>query len=148
MNLKKVVFAVISLTVIILFYVACPADVIKGDTPNVPKLYISNFDDDSVKQMSDIEHEADDITHDIIFKLNSTFITPFDREDIHSLAKELDDVVDMLYTITKRMRLYKLNVINEDLISFAALMEKSIYCLGRAINGLRNSKNQKPIMQL
>jgi hypothetical protein len=108
---------------------------------------IGKFDDESAQRMGDIEHEGDDITHEIIFKLNLTFITPFDREDIHSLASELDDVVDMLYTITKRLRLYKLNVVNENLIKFSEIMEKSINSLGKAINGLRHSKNQKPILQ-
>ncbi|MCU0821805.1 MAG: DUF47 family protein [Spirochaetes bacterium] len=105
------------------------------------------FDDESVQLMGEIEHQGDDITHEIIYKLNLTFITPFDREDIHQLAKELDDVVDMLYTITKRLRLYKLNVVNDDLIKFSEVIDKSITCLAKAINGLRKSKDQKPILQ-
>ena len=54
-----------------------------------------DFDDVSVLKMHDYEHECDVNTHDIIGLLNRSFITPFDREDIHQLAQELDNIVDM-----------------------------------------------------
>jgi hypothetical protein len=66
----------------------------------------NDFNDTTVRLMSDIEHECDDLTHDIIDKLNRTFITPFDREDIHAIAQEMDNVVDLIYIITKRMNLH------------------------------------------
>lgn len=103
------------------------------------------FNDDGITLMHDLEHECDQITHDIIDKLNRTFITPFDREDIHSLAHELDNVVDMLYTISKRLRLYKLTKVNKDLIEFAMVIEQSINALGVAVKGLRTHKHLKPI---
>jgi predicted phosphate transport protein (TIGR00153 family) len=99
------------------------------------------FNDDGIQSMRDLEHECDAITHDIIDKLNRTFITPFDREDIHSFAHELDNVVDMLYTTSKRLRLYKLNKANSDLIQFSDLIVKSVTALSRGIKGLRNHKN-------
>ncbi|HPG51874.1 MAG TPA: DUF47 family protein, partial [Spirochaetota bacterium] len=89
--------------------------------------------------------ECDSITHDIIDKLNRTFITPFDREDIHSLAHELDNVVDMLYTTSKRLRLYKLKTVNKELIEFSELIVKSVSALSRGINAMRNHKNPKDI---
>src|SRR5574341_644170 len=58
---------------------------------------------DKIKQ---VEHECDIITHDIIKKLNQTFITPIDREDIHSLASGLDDIVDAIDYTAKRVILY------------------------------------------
>ena len=45
-----------------------------------------------VKKMKDIEHQGDDVTHDIMRRLNLTFVTPFDREDIYTLASRLDDI--------------------------------------------------------
>jgi uncharacterized protein len=101
--------------------------------------------DEGIQRMRDFEHDCDSITHDIIDKLNRTFITPFDREDIHGLAHELDNVVDMLYTISKRMRLYKLKSVDPDLIKFAELIVQSVTALGKMLNGLRNNKNPKAI---
>jgi uncharacterized protein len=103
------------------------------------------FDEVTVQRMKDIEHTCDEAAHDIIEKLNRTFITPFDREDIHALAYELDDVVDMLNTIISRLRLYKLNVIDKDLIEFSELIRESVNFLAKALNGLRNQKETKDI---
>src|SRR3989344_5405561 len=61
-----------------------------------------------VEKIRDIEHEADITTHEIIDKLNRTFITPFDREDIHELATEMDDVVDLTQGAAARLQLYKI----------------------------------------
>lgn len=103
------------------------------------------WDDEGIMMMRDLEHDCDSITHDIIDKLNRTFITPFDREDIHSLAHELDNVVDMLYTTSKRLRLYKLKVVNKDLIEFSGLIVQSVSALSRGIKAMRNHKNPKAI---
>ena len=62
------------------------------------------LDEDYIKKMGDIEHEGDQVAHQIFDQLNKTFITPFDREDIHSLTKELDDITDMIYTIANRLK--------------------------------------------
>ena len=61
-----------------------------------------------VEQMQAIEHDGDKATHAIIAKLNQTFITPFDREDIHRLASSLDDVLDFVNTAAVRLVMYKI----------------------------------------
>lgn len=61
-----------------------------------------------VMQLQEIEHKGDDMTHAIITKLNQTFITPFDREDIHRLASSLDDVLDFVNAAAVRLTLYKI----------------------------------------
>jgi predicted phosphate transport protein (TIGR00153 family) len=61
-----------------------------------------------VAQMQDIEHRGDKATHAIIAKLNTTFITPFDREDIHRLASSLDDVLDFVNSAATRLVMYKI----------------------------------------
>ena len=104
----------------------------------------NSFTEKSVGEMATIEHECDDITHDIIDKLNRTFITPFDREDIHAIAQEVDDVVDLIHVITKRMCLYNLKS-NPDLIQFAGLIEESVLNVAGAINCLRNTKEKEPL---
>lgn len=105
------------------------------------------FNEAAVQSLHDIEHECDEIIHDIIEMLNRTFITPFDREDIHILAKETDEVVDLLYTTCKRLNLYKLNYINNDLIMFSELIEQSVAYLAKALTGLREIKNHEEIQK-
>lgn len=61
-----------------------------------------------VDRMQEIEHEGDRATHAIIAKLNQTFITPFDREDIHRLASSLDDVLDFVNAAALRLVMYKI----------------------------------------
>jgi predicted phosphate transport protein (TIGR00153 family) len=55
-----------------------------------------------------IEREGDELTHAILTKLNQTFITPFDREDIYQLASKLDDVLDFIHTATTRIQMYRI----------------------------------------
>lgn len=63
----------------------------------------------NVERMQDIEHEGDRATHAIIAKLNQSFITPFDREDIHRLASSLDDVLDFVNAAAVRLVMYKIS---------------------------------------
>src|SRR4051812_42008269 len=61
-----------------------------------------------VQKIKDVEHQGDDMTHAILTKLNQTFITPFDREDIHKLASSLDDVLDFVNAAGERLVMYKI----------------------------------------
>ena len=63
---------------------------------------------DRVQKIKSTEHRGDEITHSLFVKLNSSFITPFDREDIHSLASSLDDVLDYINAAASRMIIYKI----------------------------------------
>jgi predicted phosphate transport protein (TIGR00153 family) len=101
----------------------------------------------SLTQMDALEHRGDQITHDLIERLNKTFITPFDREDIYRLATELDDVVDMMDTIVGRLRVYKLYGVNKNLVEFATVIEQSVRQVALAVKGLRKANNFKAIME-
>lgn len=101
--------------------------------------------DDEVKRMHAIEQKADEAAHHIIEQLNKTFITPFDREDIHSLAVELDDVIDMIYTITSRLKVYRLSGIYPNLIKFSQVIEESVIAISHAIKAMHNIKNLKAV---
>lgn len=98
------------------------------------------YNEDSVSKMQEIEHRADEVTHTIIDSLNKTFITPFDREDIHSLANELDSIIDMLNTMTNRLRVYRISGVNNDLVEFAEVLKKSIASVELAVKALRDTK--------
>jgi len=63
----------------------------------------------NVAVINEIEHEGDTTTHQIMFQLNRTFVTPFDREDIAMLANALDDVIDLIHAAADTMLLYKVN---------------------------------------
>src|SRR5918992_2709319 len=56
----------------------------------------------------DIEHEGDEITHEVLRRLNTTFITPFDREDIHRLASSMDDVLDHIEAAAEYLQLHRI----------------------------------------
>lgn len=64
---------------------------------------------DRLEKLQAIEHRGDDMTHAIITTLNQTFITPFDREDIHRLTSSLDDVLDYVNSAGMRLRLYRID---------------------------------------
>ena len=61
-----------------------------------------------IARLQGVEHRGDEMTHDIIRMLNKTFITPFDREDIHRLTSSLDDVLDFVNAAAVRMSLYRI----------------------------------------
>ena len=105
------------------------------------------LDEESLKKMHDIEHQGDEVAHAIIDQLNKTFITPFEREDIHALTKQLDDVIDMIYTIAHRLRIYNITKSNKNLLEFASVIEESVRCIASAIKGLRHAKNTKPVSE-
>ena len=104
-------------------------------------------DEPEVGIMKEIEHRGDEVSRQIMDQLNKTFITPFDREDIHDLAKELDDIIDMLYTITKRLRVYKILSMERNLTEFARVIEMSVKGVSRAVKGLRDRKQSKEILK-
>ncbi len=105
------------------------------------------LDDESLEKMHEVEHQGDEVAHTILDNLNKTFITPFDREDIHSLAKEVDDIIDMLYTILNRMKVYKIETIDKNLVQFATVIDESVRAVARAVKGLRNLKNSKSVAE-
>ncbi len=81
-----------------------------GDGARLLKQTLEDFNnvEARVRQLKDIEHRGDEMTHNILTKLNQTFITPFDREDIHRLASSLDDVLDFVYAAGVRLVMYKI----------------------------------------
>lgn len=104
-------------------------------------------DDETLQEMHDIEHQGDEITHEILNNLNKTFITPFDREDIHALAKELDDIIDMIYTIMNRLKVYKLTGVDKNLVQFTIVIEDSVHAVACGVKGLNNMKHAKSISE-
>lgn len=87
-----------------------------------------------------IEHEGDIITHETIEKLNTTFLTPIDREDIHALISKLDDVLDFIESSAVRMQMFKVNSPTEQSIKLTVVLLKAVEQVVEAISRLRNIK--------
>lgn len=89
-----------------------------------------------VRRISSIEHDGDEKAHAIVEKLNKTFITPFDREDIHALCSALDDIIDFIDASVRRMALYKIQSVTEDAMHLANIILRSVEETVEAVNEL------------
>ncbi len=103
--------------------------------------------EESYHAVQAIELKGDEIAHSIIDQLNKTFITPFDREDIYALTKEVDDITDMVNTIVSRLRVYKIQGGDKNFMEFALMIEASVIKVASAVKGLRDTKNAKIIFE-
>lgn len=97
--------------------------------------------------LEQLEHVNDHLTHSIFVELGKNFITPFDREDIHNLAKVMDDVADYMHSSAKRIVYYKIEVIDEYMKGFCTLMLECIQMLAKAVNELRSMKNLRKVAE-
>ena len=94
-----------------------------------------------IAKLQEVEHRGDEMTHDIIRMLNQTFITPFDREDIHRLTSSLDDVLDFVNAAAVRMSLYRITAPPPVAADLAALIVLQAEELSKGVSLL--GTNQK-----
>ena len=97
-------------------------------------------------KLREIEHEADITCHEIYDKLNRTFVTPFDREDIRELAGELDTVVDLIESVAQRMFLYQIDKSNDDVAQLADILFHATENVKKAVGELKNSDASRRVM--
>lgn len=104
---------------------------------------LANYSDLDRKagRVLDIEHEGDEITHEIIRRLNTTFVTPFDREDIHHLASSLDDVLDHIEAAAEYLQLYRIDQPLPQMVSIASILTEAAKKSAEAMPNLRKMKN-------
>ena len=100
---------------------------------------------DMRRQMKDLEHAGDEITHNVVDRLNRTFVTPLEREDILALAHALDDVVDCLDGVSERLVLYKVTHVMPLAAKLSHLIVLGAEELVPLIACLRNMSNTKTI---
>ena len=100
-----------------------------------------------IKLIKDYEHKNDHITHEIFIELGKNFITPFDREDVHALASALDDVADYIDGSSKKIMIYKLIEIDNDIHKLAEINGEAISEVKDAVYGLRDLKNVQHIKE-
>jgi hypothetical protein len=96
--------------------------------------------DAKIEEIRRIEHLGDEMTHSIMRKLNQTFITPFDREDIHTLASSLDDVVDFINAACARILMYRITDPPPEAGTLARLILAQAEELGKAVSNLQKSE--------
>lgn len=102
------------------------------------------------KQIREIESESDGYTHQIYEELNKSFLTPFDREDIHALASHLDDVLDYIYSVSQRIQWYKPKPkkISEEFKNFIMVINDMAKEIEFSVFHLRDAaKNREKILQ-
>jgi predicted phosphate transport protein (TIGR00153 family) len=90
------------------------------------------------RQIKDVEHGCDEITHKITTKLNKSFITPFDREDIYTLAVALDDVCDYVDAAARAIRMYGIRTFSEYVRQLARLLNSQASAMNSAVGMLKN----------
>src|SRR5690242_21564626 len=95
---------------------------------------------DTALQIKQIESECDALTHNIIQRLNQTFVTPIDREDIHALAKSLDDVMDAIDASARFVRTYKIKSVRYGARELARVVTLSVEQVQLAIQELEKRK--------
>jgi predicted phosphate transport protein (TIGR00153 family) len=88
------------------------------------------------KEFKDIEHNGDEIVHDIYERVNRSFITPIDQEDLTRLASGYDDVLDFMYLVMNRLVLFEIKGTTQPMIEFAGIVRASVEQLHSALGSL------------
>jgi predicted phosphate transport protein (TIGR00153 family) len=95
---------------------------------------------DKAEEIKEVEHKCDFITHEIIQRLNRTFVTPLDREDIHALARSLDDVMDAIDASAALIKLYRLNSVRFGARELAQIITASTRQVRLALDAMAKQK--------
>lgn len=103
--------------------------------------------DDYIRLIKEAEHKGDDITRNLLDELNKTFITPFDREDMHELISTMDDVIDYIHTASTRIHFYKLPSFPQEFVQIADFIHsanKEIQFVLRGVSNVSDFQKFKP----
>lgn len=93
-----------------------------------------------IQHIRDEEHSADQLAHKALDRLDRTFITPFDREDIHTLIGGMDDIIDNIDALAKRFPLFHVAAMEPDFVKQADILVQSTIALSEAVHRLRKSR--------
>jgi len=96
--------------------------------------------EEKARQIKVLETQGDHVTHDIIDKLNRTFITPLDREDIHALASALDDVLDNIEGVSSRLSLFGIQDVTPETRQLTSIIEQACGAISEAIRVLTDPR--------
>jgi uncharacterized protein len=93
-----------------------------------------------VQKIKDVEHEADVLTHDIIVRIDKSFVTPIDREDIHLLASRLDDVIDLVDGVARRAQMFRIREFRPQAAELAEVLCRAAAVLAESVQNLKKPK--------
>ena len=96
-----------------------------------------------ITRIEEIEHEADEITHQLANKTDRTFVTPLDKEDLNALAAGLDDITDFIEAATGRLALYRLTEARPDLEPLVGLLVEITAVTAKAVGQLRHGRQRE-----
>lgn len=99
-----------------------------------------------IDKLREAEQEGDITNHEILDKLNRTFVTPFDREDIYRLAGEMDDIIDLLQAASNRIGFYGLSGSTPELSQLAEVIVQATRAVRNAVAGLRDLSKDRRIL--
>jgi len=99
------------------------------------------------RRLRDLEHDGDEITHEVFRMLNRTFVTPLDREDIGTLAGRLDDVLDWIEEVARRLRVYKLGPPNTLARRFAQVILEQVQAIDQLVPLLEHVQDSQEIQR-
>ena len=105
------------------------------------------FIDSRVAEITELEHEGDSITHQIISLLHRTFVTPFDREDIALLAHTMDDIIDFIHATADAMFIYKITSPTQRAKELADIIVQGAAEVDKAVAGLRHKSEFKQMLE-
>ncbi|GAB3793707.1 DUF47 domain-containing protein [Nocardioides ungokensis] len=97
--------------------------------------------EDVARRMREAEHQADETTHAIVRRVNTTFVTPFDREDIYALASGLDDVMDMMDEVVDQILLYEVKVLPAELSEQVDVLQRCAEITAAAMPQLQSMQS-------
>lgn len=103
---------------------------------------------DLARAVAEAEHAGDQVTHDTIKRLHETWITPFDRADIHALISRMDDVLDLTEAVSERIILFEITTVRPGAKEIAAILVKCCEHLVRAMELLPSMKQSKELLEI
>jgi len=101
----------------------------------------------SIEHITDLEHKGDSITHEIVAQLHRTFVTPFDREDMATLAERMDDVTDLIHASADAMYIYKIKEPTERSKELANIIVQAAKEVAKAVPSLRQKSEMKKVLE-
>jgi predicted phosphate transport protein (TIGR00153 family) len=110
------------------------------DSARVLREMVEDFTDPKAKaaELVDLEHKGDRVIQEVVTRLNSSFVTPFDREDIYTLANQLDDVVDAIEAVGDMLVLHQVDAPIEPVVAQSRLIEQAAQAAAEGVRALRD----------
>jgi len=107
-----------------------------------------DYSEENVKKIKELEQQCDTLSHEIIDVLNETFITPIDREDIHKIINEIDDIMDLINVVANRLYIYKIKTVkNTYFPEFLENITDAVDAVKNAILSLKDIKKPRRILE-